>query len=72
MPQCLTFQCQEMLPGTGRCVLRERSDQLRDIIVHLVRDAMPDNWHDDDLPASETAAWRAAMEAVGIDPETMK
>ena len=30
MAQCLTFSCQEQLPGVGRCALRDERDRLRD------------------------------------------
>lgn len=43
------------------------------IIRALLRDALPKNWHDfeEDDP-EQFEAWRNAMTAVGIDPETMK
>lgn len=72
MTRCLTFQCQEQIPGLGSCELRTKYDQMQPALVGLIDRAMPMNWYEDDLDPEHVAAWRAAMVAVGIDPETMK
>lgn len=50
-----------------------RTIALETAIRNLIEDAMPENWHElDELAPNLPGAWRAAMVAVGIDPEMMK
>lgn len=72
MPQCLTFDCQERLPGLGNCKLRARVDELQAVILALVRDAMPCNWNDTEHEAEHVAAWREAILAIGGNPEDFR
>lgn len=69
------FSCNGLMIGDDQgvpkpfCNAKGRIAALEGIITNLINDAMPSNWHENDMP---TQSWSAAMEAMGINPESMK